>query len=108
MARNNYFKCSDGQLFFFDDTVVEDITRALKGAREVSEEVSVYRITPIPGPWDRLSVIGHRKRGQIISDISNTADDSEDLPYLYNELALLDNAYYAAGRTSVPVQAVAA
>jgi hypothetical protein len=102
---NNYFKVR-GQFFFFNELDADDAQRAFDLARAVSNDISMFRPPRSVGPWDRVNVIGHRPRKQILSDIARTTSEDK-LFWLKDELKNLDMAYFEAGRDCVPLSLVA-
>lgn len=110
MKNNSYFVSVAAKVphyFFFNDRNEDDTLRAFQEAQTVSNNISVYQPPRNTGPWDRVGIIGHRRRGQILADMSRTAQSLE-LFFLKEELESLDRIYYEAGRDTVPVTAVAA
>ena len=104
-ATSNYFKTSKGHIFFFVDTVLESIESAFETASLVDAELSVYRAVGIQGPWDTAKIIGHRRRADILQDLS-AETDKEELDRLHDELTSLQACYTGVGR-SIPLVAVA-
>lgn len=96
---SNYFKTSEGALFFFVDTVQESAVDAFVRASARSSGVpSVFRAVPIPGPWDVCGIIGHRSRKAILQDLAIEMD-SEELNRLHSELTALQGCYTDVGRS---------
>ncbi len=101
----NYFKAS-GVHFFFNDNDADDTLRAFELADAVGTEVSMWKVPEHAGPWDRVGVIGHRLRGEILAELGVALE--EDVELLTRELAMLDHEYLCVGRLTVPPQLVAA
>lgn len=110
----NYFTVRVGKkpihVFFNDSKVVDTqaaYTKAMFAAGGTSNVVSLYKLPPNSGPWDRLGLCGFRRRGEIISDIAST-DDPNELELREQELDRLDREYFANGRDRIPLTEVAA
>lgn len=107
----NYFKVSSGQFIFFNGSKVADtsnaFSRALLLVKNDLSKISVYQLPDNGGPWDRVAIIGHRRRGEILGDIAGERNALE-LETRQAELDRLDRLYYAAGRDIVPTFEVVA
>lgn len=109
----NYLAVRDGKtvthIFFNGAKVTETqaaFDKALRLASNDTSRLSMYAVPFNAGPWDRIALIGHRLRGDILADIANTPDPLE-AALLNDELDDLDNKYLNAGRDTIPL-AVAA
>lgn len=107
----SYFKAvlpnKTSHTVFFEDSILESIQDAFALICEIpNARISVFKPTPIPGPWDAVGLIGHRTRDQIKTDMSRTTN-AESLFWLKEELDAVDAAWLDAGRETVPT-AVAA
>lgn len=107
----NYLKAvlldKSSHTFFFEDTILESIQDAYAMANELpNAKISIFKPAPIPGPWDRAAVVGHRHRDDIKADMKRTAD-TEKLFWLKEELDAADNVWLDAGRETVPMGAAA-
>lgn len=102
----NYFKTKSGEIFFFTDGVPESIEDAYVAAYLTGEGVSLYRAASVAGPWDQLSVIGFRKRSEVLRDLAGVSEEDPECDRLADELDAVDECFYSIGRT-VPLQAVA-
>lgn len=103
---NNYF-VAGGLYFFFNSSDRPGTQKAFDLARAAGPRVAVYTVPKNPGPWDRIGLVGHRSRSEILKDLAgSTAPLAID--FLREELDRRDVAYLKAGRLTVPPQAVAA
>lgn len=115
----NYFKVTEynadrkisfDKQVFFNDSKIRDTQEAYAKAVEISNntpsKVSVYELPPNPGVWDRVGIVGHRRRGQILLDIET--ETGEEKEWRVHELRRLDGAYFDAGRDRIPLFEVAA
>lgn len=105
----NYFKTSKGHTVFFNDNIPESIETAWRAAQGIDGDwvgISIYRPVPIAGDWDDCPIIGHRSRHSILAEMF-MATDPEELQLLAGELAQINDAWTAVGR-SAPLAAVAA
>lgn len=103
MLVNNYFK-SNGQLFFFVDTVPESCEDAYVDAIMNGGTVSVFRPAKVAGPWDSAAVIGFRTRAEVLSDMAAEVDEDK-LEDLSDELEVVNELFYSIGRTLPQVAA---
>lgn len=101
----NYFKTHNGHLFFFHDSVPESVESAYRTALLLDENPSVFRPARFAGPWDACPVIGHRRREEILQDLSSETDE-EELSRLVDELTAFDSTFIDVGR-QVPQQVAA-
>jgi hypothetical protein len=111
MTTTNYFVVrpleQPAQYVFFNDRSEDDTQRAFDEARAKSNNVAVHRPPRFAGAWDRVPVIGYRKRTDIIKDLRRTTDEVTKY-WREQELEQLDALYFAAGRDTVPTTLVAA
>lgn len=101
----NYFKSKAGKLFFFTDGVPESIEDAYVDAVMLDEDISIYRVATVAGPWDGLSIIGFRTRAEVLRDMAIEEDD-EKMECLAVELEAVNECFYSVGRT-LPQQVAA-
>lgn len=102
----NYFRAGRDRYFFFDGDCETDTERVFELARATGLKLCVFAVPRYAGSWDRVPVIGYRRRGEILADLGMPSD-AEHTQILTEELASLDALYSAAGRAA-PIQAVAA
>jgi hypothetical protein len=96
-------------LFFFEDTVLESIEEAFEIASACGGPMSIYRPTPLAGPWDGVALVGHRSAADILDDIGRQAkkEKGRKIPRLKEELLALEYAWRAVRGPVVPVQSAA-
>lgn len=85
----------------------EAYDRAMILAGGNANRLSLYQLPENGGPWDRLQIIGYRRRGEILAELSSTSSD-QDRERLERELERLDRVYYSQGRDLIPLELVAA
>lgn len=90
----SYFKGPNGKLQFFDDGDLKSI----RTAYDRSQATSVYTVPRISGPWDRVAIIGHRSRRQILADLIMYPSDES----LYDELTAISERYNEVDRVAPP------
>lgn len=105
----NYMTVRGSQHIFFDDVKVTDTQEAFDKAMNLAGSdvgvISLYSLPANPGPWDRAGLMGHRRRGDILTDISGEQDPIE-LENRKAELGRLEAMYFAQGRVSIPMEIV--
>ncbi len=101
MPNDSYFKTLIGTFHFFTTEDLSSVRRAFDAAKAICGVVSVFRVPAMSGPWDKLGVIGHRTRQQILGDMSSTKDRDE-LARLKRELDGVSQQYLKVGRCLPP------
>lgn len=98
----NYFKCAD-KFFFFNEG---EAATAYEEAKKLNLPIGIMQPTRRPGVWDRVQIIGHRPRRQIVEDLKRCrTEDSK--ARLHVELDALEKCYTDAGRTFLPLMVAA-
>ncbi len=105
MPPRNYLKAGT-KFFFFAANSPESAQDAFDRARLEGKPLSIFNVTPFAGPWDRVNIIGHRSRADILQDLGRTNDDDNRF-WLSEELQAVNARYQDAGR-AVPITSVAA
>lgn len=111
MSKNYFVATTSGKpkvvsFFTHDDEIPESIEEAYALAVAQGGRIAIFRVPPIPGPWDREGLVGHRRHSEILKDLERTKDADRRF-WLMEELADLNRMYLAAGRAA-PLQSVAA